>query len=155
MKTNVLGLTFGSVVFVFIPTILVKANEMLNVPTINHLTARYIGCLLFMIGLALFIYCFMLFRLSGKGTPVPTRPPQKLVANGLFAYSRNPIYISHFLILTGIGLFLGILTIIGYTIIYIICIDFYIKRFEEPELKRRFGDQYINYCKKTPRWIFS
>ena len=153
MKTNVLGLTFATVVFVIIPALLIEVNGLLNIPTVSYWASRFAGITLFAIGIILFTYFFTRFRLTAKGTPVPTRPPQILVTDGIFRYSRNPIYLSHLLILTGTGLFLGLATILGYAIIYMFCIEFDIKSIEEPELRNRFGDQYENYCNNTPRWI--
>lgn len=31
--------------------------------------------------------------------------------------------------------------------------NFYVTKHEEPNLKKKFGEEYINYTKKVPRWL--
>lgn len=76
----------------------------------------------------------------------------KLVTNGIFSKSRNPIFLG--IMIANIGLFLIIPN--AFTILIIslssLCINTQI-RLEEEFLSNEFGVQYIEYSKKVRRWI--
>jgi len=87
---------------------------------------------------------------SGKGTPIPPIPTQKLLANGPFAYCRNPMTLGTILAFLGIAILLGspsavILVLVGTLLLLI-----YIKVIEEKELEMRFGAEYLKYKADTP-----
>lgn len=114
-----------------------------------------------LISLPLFITGVILWAWSvgkfvqAKGTPVPINPPPKLITDGPYAYSRNPMMTGVFLVLTGIGIFLKSITITFLLTPLSICIVFLmIKYIEEPELERRFGEEYLEYKERTPRFLF-
>lgn len=86
-----------------------------------------------------------------KGTPVPINPPPKLVTDGPYAYSRNPMMTGLFMVMAGIGIFFGSITlafIMTPLFVFMSILEF--KYIEEPELTKRFGTQYTEYKKKTP-----
>lgn len=86
-----------------------------------------------------------------KGTPVPINPPPKLVTDGPYAYSRNPMMTGVFMILAGIGILSGSVSltfIITPIFVFISILEF--KYIEEPELEKRFGKEYAEYKKRTP-----
>lgn len=81
------------------------------------------------------------------------KPPQKLITNGPFRYSRNPIYVGNQL------MFAGTLLCIGQglkSLLFSIPAFFFyslIVRYEEELLTREFGKTYETYKNKTPRWL--
>lgn len=86
-----------------------------------------------------------------KGTPVPINPPPKLVTDGPYAYTRNPMMTGLFMAMAGLGIFFGSITltfIMTPLFIFISILEF--KYIEEPELAKRFGKEYTEYKKKTP-----
>ena len=86
-----------------------------------------------------------------KGTPVPINPPPKLVTDGSYAYTRNPMMTGLFMVMAGIGIFFGSITltfIMTPLFVFMSILEF--KYIEEPELTKRFGTQYTEYKKKTP-----
>ena len=86
----------------------------------------------------------------GKGTPVPIIPTQKLVVVKPFNYSRNPMTLGTILYYLGIGVWLGSLSTIAIAILIALILITYIKLVEEKELEARFGQEYIEYKKRTP-----
>jgi protein-S-isoprenylcysteine O-methyltransferase Ste14 len=89
--------------------------------------------------------------LKTKGTPVSVNPPPELVADGPYVYSRNPMMTAVFLILAGIGILFGSITltfIATPVFVFVSLLEF--KYIEEPELEKRFGKAYREYKKKTP-----
>ncbi len=86
-----------------------------------------------------------------KGTPVPINPPPVLVTDGPYAYSRNPMMTGLFLVMAGIGLFFGSITLtFVMTPLFVFMSILEFKYIEEPELLKRFGKVYSEYKKKTP-----
>ena len=89
-------------------------------------------------------------------TTVDPRYPQqseRIVSDGIYAHSRNPMYLGFFAMLAGwalgwqdplaliwLGLFVG-----------------YLNRYqiapEERILRQRFGDEFERYCQRVRRWL--
>lgn len=105
------------------------------------------------IGPSLWIWCASIF-LKSKGTPVPVNPPPRLITEGPYAYSRNPMLTGLFILLVGIGIYfrsISLVFIMTPAFVLISVLEF--KYIEEPELEKRFGQEYAEYKKKTPRII--
>jgi len=92
--------------------------------------------------------------LRTRGTPVPFNPPPKLITTGLYRYSRNPMLIGLFIVLLGLGLLLGSLSLIFiFTPIFILINVLYLKTIEEKEMAKKFGKQYLEYKKRVPMFF--
>ena len=82
----------------------------------------YIGILLLILGLAVLIFAVRLFR-KDKTTVNPLSPEQatKLVTDGIFKYSRNPMYLGMALILCSIAVFFNLIggIILGRSILFL------------------------------------
>ena len=139
--------------YVIFPGLAIVFNESAKLIKITNIPFKLIGILSFAIGVPMVLYCVSMLVKIGGGTPVPTDPPKKFVAKGLYKVSRNPIYIGNILIFLGASLILGHLLLYVYTLLAIMFFHMYIVFFEEPDLKERFGESYKEYCKKTPRWL--
>jgi len=76
-----------------------------------------------------------------------------VVDSGVFAYSRNPMYISLLLVLIALGIYLQ--NVSSFTIIPVFI--WYITRFqiipEEKMLNKLFPNDYLLYCQKVRRWL--
>jgi len=77
------------------------------------------------------------------------------VTNGPFRYVRHPIYLAGVTLLLGVGLLYSPWRAIdgGVPLLLLIYFHVAVVRFEEPELRRRFGSKYEEYCKRVPRWL--
>lgn len=148
-----LGVLVGIVFFILLPYFFVQLNSYFLLPVYSNYLLKILGTIFILFGASLFIYCSRLFLILGKGTPAPVEPPKKLVMEDLYRYSRNPIYIGYFMILLGEFLFFGQLLLLVYFFLSLIGINYYVKYYEEPILKKRFGKNYKEYLKKIPRWL--
>ena len=111
-------------------------------------TALSLPCLIG--GPLLWLWCAGKF-LKVKGTPVPVNPPPKLVTDGPYAYSRNPMMTGGFITLAGIGIFFGSITLTFIMVpLFVLVSVLEFKYLEEPELAKRFGKVYTEYKEKTP-----
>jgi len=84
---------------------------------------------------------------------VPTQPPTRLVVDGLYLYSRNPIFVADVAILLGLFLHRGELLLLLYAGLVTVVAHALVVLREEPELRRRFGEEYARYEHAVPRWI--
>ena len=140
----------GSVI-VFIPCLVISFFSPPDYYKIVQL--RYIGIIPVLIGLVISLWCFYDFISVGKGTPVPTDPPKKLVIIGMYRFVRNPMYIGILFLLFGEAIFFKSFVLLGYTACVYCLFQIFIIGFEEPMLKTKFGKKYEDYCNIVPRWL--
>jgi protein-S-isoprenylcysteine O-methyltransferase Ste14 len=89
---------------------------------------------------------------EGLGTPVPVAAPERLVVGGVYRYVRNPMYVAILAIVVGQALLLGQLGLLLYAAgIWLITASF-VRFYEEPALRRRFGADYEAYRRAVPAW---
>jgi protein-S-isoprenylcysteine O-methyltransferase Ste14 len=76
----------------------------------------------------------------------------KLITNGVFAYVRHPLYLG--ILLVYLGFIFGSMSIIsvGPLVCYAFLFD-KMATYEEENLVRIYGDTYLEYKKKVPKWI--
>jgi protein-S-isoprenylcysteine O-methyltransferase Ste14 len=112
-----------------------------------------IGLVFLIPGIVLAASCVIYF-VKSKGTPVPFKPPPKLLIKGPYAFSRNPMLTGLFSVMFGIGIILNsVMLAFIVTPIFILLNVIERKKIEEPELIMRIGDEYIEYMKKVPMFI--
>jgi protein-S-isoprenylcysteine O-methyltransferase Ste14 len=111
------------------------------------------GVILIMTGFFISLYCVLAFGLFGRGTPAPVSPPRKFVKHGLYRYSRNPMYIGYLTVFMGIFLTYRHLLLFAYFLFTFIALHLFVILYEEPELKKRFGEAYLKYAREVPRWL--
>ena len=111
-----------------------------------------LGILGFMISLFLFFSSFNLFK-SYEENPDPTTSTKRLIQTGIYAYTRNPIYLSFVL-------FLFSMFMIFENVMYFISalgltywIHNYVIKFEEQYLVKELPEEYKGYMNSVSRWI--
>ena len=79
--------------------------------------------------------------------------PDKLIIHGMFAVSRNPIYVSFFFFFSGLVLMnLNITSIVMLLCFFVPAMHRQVLR-EEEFMKKHYGEQYTKYCKKVRRYF--
>ena len=126
---------------------LFKTNEYkLNTELISIITLS--------IGL-IFIFSAVFQFIRTKTTVNPTKPHKttSLVITGTFKISRNPMYLGMLLIIISYSFYESSII----SLILIPFFIFFINKFqiepEEFEMRKKFGKEYDDYCKKVDRWI--
>jgi protein-S-isoprenylcysteine O-methyltransferase Ste14 len=117
------------------------------------LSLRTLGAVCIAAGIPILLDCFACFALRGLGTPAPIAPPRHLVVTHLYRYTRNPMYLAVSLLVFGQALLFLNLGLLEYGLI--VCAGFiaFVHFYEEPNLRRKFGNEYEEYCRQVPRWI--
>ncbi|MFL5692050.1 MAG: methyltransferase family protein [Ktedonobacteraceae bacterium] len=83
----------------------------------------------------------------------PSEPVKTLVIEGPFKVTRNPIYVSFTLIYIGIALLVNTLwPLLLLPVVQNVMRQGIIER-EERYLERKFGQEYLAYKERVPRWI--
>ena len=121
----------------------------------NPASWRWIAAVPSVLGFAVALRCVWDFGRTGHGTPAPIAPPRKLVVVGFYRYVRNPMYVGFFAGWIGLWIVFGrasrSATLIAAAVI--IGVAIFVRLYEEPTLRRLFGDEYQDYCRNVPRWI--
>jgi len=112
---------------------------------------QLLGLVLLGAGLALFSTSLRRFATEGRGTLAPWDPPRQLVLHGPYRFVRNPmisgvlfVLFAEALLLLSPGHAAWAFAFLGLNLVYIPLV-------EEPQLERRFGDAYREYCRHVPR----
>ena len=113
---------------------------------LNHI----LGSILVAGGLTLVVWTVRLQYKIGKGTPAPAVATQRLVTQGPYACTRNPMTLGALLMYLGIGVWIGSGVVIFLTLIVFSLLLVYIYIRETRELTDRFGEEYLEYKRQTP-----
>jgi protein-S-isoprenylcysteine O-methyltransferase Ste14 len=83
----------------------------------------------------------------------PLAKPLRLHTNGVFRFTRNPMYLGIIIGLLGIAILIGILFNFIFPILFYLLINIFFIKHEEERLEKEFGEVYRQYKMKTRRWI--
>ena len=136
-----------------IPQFLLKIDNRPDLPGFTILFIEEIGKYSMWFGAALAIWCSVVMFIAGKGTPLVSSPPQKLISNGIFGLIRHPMMLAINIVLLGEILTFGSYILILWFTAWLRIGHLIVVNYEEPQLERRFGKEYIEYCKIVPRWL--
>jgi protein-S-isoprenylcysteine O-methyltransferase Ste14 len=116
------------------------------------LPVRIVGVVLLIAGIVVLVQAFVRFVVEGMGTPAPVAPTQRLVVGGLYRYVRNPMYLAVAATIVGQALVLGRPVLLLYAAGFAVVVSAFVRSYEEPALRRQFGDQYEEYRRSVPGW---
>jgi len=125
--------------------------EPLNAVVLDGPIWRLLGCALIAASLALFAAALFSFGDSWR-VGIDQDTPGALVTGGVFALSRNPIFVFMDVYLLGSFLVNGRLLFAVYAVLGVLLIHLQIRR-EEAFLTELYGDAYRGYLDRTPRYL--
>ena len=114
-------------------------------------TRLIIGGIFIAIGAAIAIVAFRSFVQAGTNVE-PWKPSLRLVTGGIFAWMRNPMYVALILLLAGIAIALGSDWILVLLLPAALILHFGVVKREERYLTAKFGNTYLDYMSKVPRY---
>ena len=121
--------------------------------TTSNRPIQYLGVPLILLGAAGLLWCIWDFFSQGRGTLAPIDPPKHLVVRGLYRYVRNPMYVCVVTILTGEAIFFMSRSVLLEAGIFFSLAYLFVVLYEEPALRRQFGESYEEYVRTVGRWI--
>lgn len=95
----------------------------------------------------------MLAMRRARTNILPHRGADRLLTDGVFALTRNPIYVGNTLLLSGVGVALPSAWMVAGALLAALLVDRLAIRREERHLSARFGRAYADYVARVPRWI--
>lgn len=113
---------------------------------------QYVGIGLMALGFATVVFMARSFR-KNETTIIPDGQPSRLMETGLFAYSRNPIYVAMAVLLIGSGLAGGQIWSLAVVPVFVILVQQIWIAKEEANLEAEFGQIYRNYKMRVRRWL--
>ena len=120
--------------------------------SINSLSL-ILGVLVVAFGFVILYKTNWTFAKIGKGTLAPWAPTQYFVVVGLYRYVRNPMILGVLIALFGEAILFGSTLLLFWLLVFGIMNHVWFVRWEEPDLERRFGEEYRTYKANVPRWI--
>jgi protein-S-isoprenylcysteine O-methyltransferase Ste14 len=149
-RTLVYASLFVGVLLVFLPARLLVGS---GIPVPAHFGMHQaLGVLVAGAGATLAAACIATFVVVGRGTPAPFDPPRRLVVRGPYRRVRNPMYVGATAALVGAALCYDSLPLLAYAGGFVAAMHAFVVLYEEPTLRRTFGAEYGEYCRRTGRW---
>lgn len=112
-----------------------------------------VGVGVFAIGFSAYLFCSVWLIAFGKGPHVEFDPPKVFVATGPYRWVRNPVVLTLLVTVLGEAIFLGSWGVFILVLLGLPFAHYQVTRIEEPRLRERFGESYIDYCHRVSRWI--
>lgn len=139
-----IGLIAGGTVQWFYPFYILPP-EYLNV-------SRIIGASLIVLGLGIVLIAKVKME-RAKTNIEPWKPTTAIITDGIYSYSRNPVYIAMVVIFFGVKLIFNSVWFTPFLVLVLLAMQYGVVLREERYLEKKFGDEYLNYKKKVRRWI--
>jgi protein-S-isoprenylcysteine O-methyltransferase Ste14 len=116
---------------------------------------RWLAAIPSVLGFSVALRCVFDFGWSGRGTPAPFIPPQRLVVVGIYRYVRNPMYVGFAAGWIGLWIVFGHASLAAIITVAAVAlgVDLFVMFYEEPTLRRKFGADYEEYCRNVSRWL--
>jgi len=140
-----------SFIFIIITSLHIQLPIIISKFLINIIWIKYIGIIFCIISLVIFLLALISFGKAWR-IGIDETNSNELITSGIFKYSRNPVFLFMDLYSIGIMLIYPNIIFIIIMICTILCIHIQILQ-EEKFLINKFSDKYIEYMKKTRRYI--
>lgn len=121
--------------------------------TIQYFMTFVVGVIIIIFGLYIMIQTISTFIRIGRGTLAPWSPTRKLITGGMYGYVRNPMILGVLTVLLGESIAILSSNIFIWAMTYFVIMNAVFFIYEEPDLERKFGEEYRDYKKNVPRWV--
>ncbi len=130
---------------------LTRYDELLGLPSLPLRTLWLaVGLVLLLVGLGLMAISNRLLIRTGRGAAAFLLTG-RLVSDGLYGRTRNPMSLGFYTACVGVGLIAGSTTVtLGVLLIIVPIHVINLKYFEECELELRYGQPYVEYKRRVP-----
>ena len=88
----------------------------------------------------------------GGGGPGVSVPPERLVSEGPYRWTRNPMYLGHLIFLAGLAVALSSWVAVAVFAFHIVWFHRRVRE-DEARLEALFGEPYREYCRRVKRWV--
>jgi len=138
------------VVAIAVPYAILQRSGPVTLPAPSALTI--LAAVWWSLSLAALLHSIWAFAAHGRGTLAPVDPPRLLVVDGLYRYTRNPMYLAVLSSLIAASLLFRSPAILLYAALCGLCFHLFVVGYEEPALRAQFGSSFERYAQAVPRW---
>jgi protein-S-isoprenylcysteine O-methyltransferase Ste14 len=117
-----------------------------------HGATRWVAVALILTGFVTTVAAFVQFVGEGRGTPAPVAPTEVLVVGGLYRWTRNPMYLAVAAMIGGQALLFSSGSVGAWLAIFMLAVWTFVTVYEQPALRRRYGEAYRQYSEAVPGW---
>lgn len=142
-------LYLGFLILGLVLEFLVVRTQGLDMPAALRWT---VVALFLLTGIAAIVAAVLRFRRAGTPAP-PWQPTTAFVAQGIYRFTRNPMYLGMTLIYCAIGVAADAPVVFWMLIPLAVTIHYGVVLREERYMAGKFGDAYIDYANRVPRWL--
>lgn len=114
--------------------------------------AKIIGVLLIIFGLGIIFNARKKMQRAETNIE-PWKPTNSIITDGIYAFSRNPVYVAMVIIYFGVLLFFNSIWFLPTLVLVLFTMHFGVILREEKYLETKFGEEYTNYKNSVRRWI--
>jgi protein-S-isoprenylcysteine O-methyltransferase Ste14 len=118
----------------------------------HHPLHRPVSIALFAIALAIFGLAITQF-IRHKTHPSPYKPTAAVVVNGIYRFTRNPIYIAFLFVVIGFAVAANSAWFLVFAAVLFALLHFGVVKREEDYLSAKFGSTYDDYRRRVRRWL--
>ena len=120
--------------------------------TMHVYSSAYLSAALLAAGFLVMMWAWWQFR-EHEVAICPTQHTAHLITDGIYRYTRNPMYLGIFLMLLGVATFVGTPPYYAAAMVFLVVMDCSFCRYEEAKLAVTFGREYEAYKATVRRWI--
>lgn len=113
---------------------------------------NYIGGVLAVAGCFFVVRSIAALKSKRASTDV-ARTSEVLITDGLYSYSRNPLYAAELIAIVGVAVMCGSFSVWIGPVAYAVVLNLYVIPFEERNLQNKFDQSYEEYRHKVRRWL--
>jgi protein-S-isoprenylcysteine O-methyltransferase Ste14 len=139
-------------VAIFLLSLLIQKYFPIDKSFFHTSASSIIGTLFIIIALFFNLPAIRLF-IKTKNSIIPIKPATSLQTSGIYAVSRNPMYLSLLLIYSGFAFLIANWWTLILLPLLVAIITGYVIKSEERYLERAFGKTYLEYKEKVRRWF--
>lgn len=129
-------------------------DRLFGFAPLNIVRSLQILLVLSLIAIGLAIVLAAMRRFARAGTRVePWAPSSAIVSDGIYRFTRNPMYVGMALVMAGLALVIGSPSSLAMIAVAVLVVDRYVIRREEAYLEMKFGTDYLDYKRRVRRWL--
>lgn len=123
-------------------------------PELSFSILNSLSTISFVLGITVFATAVSSFkRQNTTVNPISIEKASSLVVNGVFKYSRNPMYLGMLFILLGLTFKFNLIGGLLFTSIFMIFISIFQIKPEEAAMEKLFDQEWKDYIKNVRRWL--
>ena len=130
-----------------------SANYLAGWPIAPRVHSLSVGIGLIAISFIAPVWAMILFRSVGTQLNPTSETNNKLVTNGPFQFTRNPMYLGLVILSLGVAIATGAILMFVVPVLVFATANWVHIPFEEAKMQRQFGPAFDNYARHVRRWL--